>query len=342
MLSIVDLRSDTLTKPTKAMQKAMFEAEVGDDVFGEDPTVNQLEAKVADLFGKEAALFCPSGTQTNQIAIRVHTQPGDEVICDTDSHIYRFEGGGISYNSLVSVRLINGNRGRITATDVLKNINPDNIHHPRTRLVSLENTSNKGGGSCYHFDEILKIKDVCDKINLKLHLDGARLFNALRVKGENPKQYGKIFDSISICFSKGLGAPVGSVLIGSQKFINEARRVRKVFGGAMRQSGFLAAACIYALDNHVERLDEDHIKAKAIANILKACNYVREVIEPESNIIIFKLTDHLTNDMFLSELAKKNIKAIGFGSQQIRIVTHLDISKEMVKYTCEILKGLIF
>jgi len=341
-MKLIDLRSDTFTKPTKPMLQAMFNAEVGDDVFGEDPTVNKLEEKTAELFGKESAMFCPSGTQSNQIAIRVHTNPGDEVICDIDSHIYRFEGGGIAYNSSTSVRLINGNRGRITARDVYENINPADIHHPRTRLVSIENTSNKGGGSCYNFDEIIKIRKACNENNLKLHLDGARLFNALSVSGKSTRQYGKVFDSISICFSKGLGAPIGSILIGSHKFISEARRVRKVFGGAMRQAGYLAAACIYALNNHTERLGEDHKNAKEIAQTLKDCHYVQEVFEPETNIIIFKLKDNVSNENFLSELEKSNIKAIGFGPQHIRMVTHLDITKDMINYALNALKELKF
>lgn len=341
-MKIADLRSDTFTKPSKPMLESMFQAEVGDDVFGEDPTVNKLESKIASLFGMEAAIYCPSGTQTNQIGIRVHTNPGDEVICDTDSHIYRFEGGGISYNSLVSVRLVNGDRGRITAKDIYENINPENIHQPRTTLVSLENTSNKGGGSCYNFDEILKIKKACTENNLKLHLDGARLFNALAVSGETPKQYGEVFDSISICFSKGLGTPVGSILLGTKDFIFEARRVRKVFGGAMRQSGFLAAACIYALDHNIERLVEDHKKTKVIADTLKECDYVSSVFEPETNILIFKLIDAVSNELFLSELEKHNIKAIGFGPKQIRMVTHLDFTDEMLNHTIKSLKELKF
>jgi len=341
-MKIADLRSDTFTKPSKRMLEAMFNAEVGDDVFGEDPTVNKLEDKISALFGMEAAIYCPSGTQTNQIAIRVHTNPGDEVICDTDSHIYRFEGGGISYNSLVSARLIDGDRGRITAKDVYENINPESIHQPRTTLVSLENTSNKGGGSCYDFNEILKIRKACTENNIKLHLDGARLFNALAESNETPKQYGEVFDSISICFSKGLGTPVGSVLLGTKDFIFEARRVRKVFGGAMRQSGFLAAACIYALDHNIDRLVEDHKKTKAIAETLKSCNYVKSVFEPETNILIFKLIDSVTNQMFLNELDKHNIKAMGFGPQHIRMVTHLDFTDEMLNHTIKSLKELNF
>ena len=341
-MSYIDLRSDTFTKPTKPMLEAMFKAEVGDDVFGEDPTVNQLEEKIAGIFGKEAAIYCPSGTQTNQIAINVHTKPADEVICDTDSHVYRFEGGGIAFNSLASVRLVQGDRGRITAKQVYDNVNPFDIHKPKSSLVSLENTSNKGGGSCYDFQEILKIKEVCNEFNLRLHLDGARIFNALRVTKETPRQYGEVFDSISICFSKGLGAPVGSTLVGSKNFIDRARHVRKLFGGAMRQAGYLAAACIYALDNHIERLDDDHRRAKAICDKLKQQSYIDHVFEAETNILIFKLKDGITNEVFLSALEKENIKAIGFGPQHIRMVTHLDFTEEMLEQTLIVLDKLRF
>ncbi|HAO46456.1 MAG TPA: threonine aldolase, partial [Chitinophagaceae bacterium] len=256
---IADLRSDTFTKPSQAMLEAMFRAQVGDDVFGEDPTINELENKMALMFGMEASIFCPSGTMTNQIAIKCHTQPGDEVICDKLSHIYQYASGGIAFNAGCSVRLLEGNCGRITATMVNESINNKyDVHKAYTSLVSLENTANRGGGSCYHFEEFAAIKKVCIENDLKLHLDGARVFNAIVAKGEKPADYGKVFDSISVCLSKGLGAPVGSVLIGSKQFITKARRIRKIFGGGMRQAGSLAAACIYAVDNNIERLAEDH------------------------------------------------------------------------------------
>ena len=269
---MIDLRSDTVTRPTPEMLQAMFSASVGDDVLKDDPTVNALEEKIATLFGMEAAIFCPSGTMSNQIAIKVHTRPGDEVICHKLSHVYYYEGGGIAFNSGSSVCLLEGDHGRITAEDVEAHINPDDIHRPQTRLISVENTMNKGGGAIYDFNELKKIGDVCKRHGLGYHLDGARLFNALVETKESPKQYGELFDSISICLSKGLGAPVGSLLLGSKAFIKQASRMRKVMGGGMRQSGFLAAAGIYALDNNIERLKEDHLRARLIGEELK--NYL--------------------------------------------------------------------
>jgi len=245
----LDLRSDTLTKPSAGMREAMYAAPLGDDVFGEDPTVNALEEKIAALFGKEAALFCPSGTMTNQIAIRLHTGPQKEVICHQHSHIYLYEGGGIMANSMASVKLLTGDLGKITASQVAESINPDDVHAPETTLVSIENTMNKGGGSIYTLDEVRPIQALCQERGLKLHLDGARLFNALVETGDAPAEWGNLFDTISICLSKGLGCPIGSVLLGSKVGINRARKVRKVFGGGMRQAGFLAAAGIYALDH---------------------------------------------------------------------------------------------
>ena len=242
-----ELRSDTFTKPTPNMLTAMMNAAVGDDVFGEDPSINALEQMAANMFGMEAALFCPSGTMTNQIAINVHTQPGDEVICEEGSHIYFYEGGGIGKNSGCQARLIKGNRGQITAAQIAEVINPDDVHRARTRLVSLENTCNRGGGSCYNLNEIAEIQNLCNAHGLSLHLDGARLMNAIVAQNEDPLTYGKLFHSISLCLSKGLGAPVGSVLLGSKEFIKEARRVRKVMGGGMRQAGVIAAAGLVAL-----------------------------------------------------------------------------------------------
>ncbi len=263
---IIDFRSDTVTKPGAGMMEAMMKAKVGDDVFGEDPSINELETMTAAMFGMEAALYCPSGTMTNQIAIKCHTQPGDEVICDESSHVYQYEGGGIAFNSGASVKLLNGDKGRITAEQVLAAIQPDDAHRPHTSLVSLENTSNRGGGSCYDLEEIKKIKAVCAEKKLAFHLDGARLWNALVAKNETPKQYGEAFDSISVCLSKSLGCPVGSLLLGKKDLVKKARRIRKVFGGGMRQAGFLAAAGIYALQNNIERLSEDHKHAKQIAD----------------------------------------------------------------------------
>ena len=337
---MIELRSDTFTKPTPAMLQAMFEASVGDDVFKEDPTVNELQDMLAKKFGMEAGLFCPSGTMTNQIAIKCHTQPGGEVICEKMSHVYIYEGGGIAFNSGCQVKSIEGNHGRITARQVLESINPDDIHKAKTQLVSLENTANRGGGSCYDFNDIQEIKAVCLQNNLKLHLDGARLFNALVAKKENPKKYGDIFDSISICLSKGLGAPVGSVLLGDKDFIEKARRVRKVFGGGMRQAGYLAAAGIFALENHIERLALDHLHAKQIADMLAKKDFVGEMMPVETNIIIFEVKGNYTAKS-LTEIFKKNdILASAISSSQIRMVLHLDVSDEMVKKIISVIESL--
>jgi threonine aldolase len=340
MIKIIDLRSDTVTRPGKEMLDFMFKAEVGDDVFGDDPTVLFLEDKMAEMFEKEGALFCPSGTMANQIAMKAHTQPGDEIICDNTSHVYNYEGGGIAVNSGCSVRLIKGDRGRLKPEQIHENINPDNVHYPRTKLVVAENTSNKGGGSIYDFNDLIGISKICRENNLLLHLDGARLFNALVETGEKTEDYGKIFDSISICFSKGLGAPIGSILIGSQDFIYKARRIRKVFGGGMRQVGFLAAAAIYAVEHNIQRLKDDHRRAKELGSFLNSVSYVGEVMPVQTNIIIFNLNERYTRDEFLRLLEEKGILAVGFGPQQIRMVTHLDYTDNMLSGTIKILKGL--
>jgi threonine aldolase len=336
----IDFRSDTVTKPTKEMQEAMCKARVGDDVFAEDPSINELEEKAAGIFRMESALFCPSGTMTNQIAIKVHTQPGDEVVCDQNSHVYQYEGGGIAYNSGASVRLLIGNRGRITAQQVSESVNPDDVHKAHTSLVVLENTSNKGGGSCYEINDIQEIKNICLKNNLSLHLDGARLFNALIYKNQLAGDYGKIFDSISICLSKGLGCPVGSVLIGKKEFMKRARRVRKVMGGGMRQAGSLAAAGIYALDNHVNRLATDHQHAKQLEEALKNHSKIESVMPVETNIILFTVKNSISAVDFTEKLKEKGILCFITGHQQIRWVTHLDISPAMINRTLEILKHL--
>jgi threonine aldolase len=323
------------------MLDAMMHAPVGDDVFGEDPTINELESKAANLFSMEAAIFCPSGTMTNQVGIKCHTQPGDEVICDKLSHIYQYEGGGMAFNSGCSVKLLNGNYGRITAQMVSESVNNRNdAHKAYSSLVSLENTANRGGGSCYDFEEFCRIKRTCIENNLKLHLDGARLFNAIVAKKEDPKEYGKIFDSISICLSKGLGAPVGSILIGTKDLIAKARRIRKVFGGGMRQAGYLAAAGIYALDNHVERLKEDHHHAKVLANALSAKDFTGEIFPVETNIIIFEVRGRFTAQQFAAKMKENNTLTIAISPLQVRIVTHLDITADMVERTVEIIKHL--
>lgn len=320
---LIDLRSDTLTRPTAGMKDAMFAAPVGDDVFGEDPTVNALEEKIAGLFGMESAIFCPSGTMTNQIAIRLHTRPQTEVICHQYSHIYLYEGGGIMSNSLASVKLLTGDLGKITASQIAESINPDDVHAPETTLVSLENTMNKGGGSIYTLDEIKPIQSLCTEKGLKLHLDGARLFNALVETGESPSDWGANFDTISICLSKGLGCPIGSVLLGTKSDMRRARKVRKVFGGGMRQAGILAAAGIYALDHQIDRLKEDHARARALGEMLINLPVVSEILPVATNIVIARLED-ISPEEFLKKLAEKNIKAVKFGKDLVRLVTHLD------------------
>lgn len=323
----IDLRSDTLTQPTSGMKEAMFAAPLGDDVFGEDPTVNALEEKMAVLFGKEAALFCPSGTMTNQIAIRLHTGPQKEVICHQYSHIYLYEGGGIMANSLASVKLLSGELGKITAAQIRESINPDDVHAPETSLVSLENTMNKGGGSIYTLDEVRPIHALCQEKGLKLHLDGARLFNALVETGDAPADWGKLFDTISICLSKGLGCPIGSVLLGSKVDIKRARKVRKVFGGGMRQAGFLAAAGIYALDHQVARLKQDHLRARYLGEFLIKAPHVAEVLPVPTNIVIARL-EGISPEAYLQELNRKGIKGVKFGKDLVRFVTHLDFGDE--------------
>ena len=337
---MINFRSDTFTKPSPLMLEAMFKAEVGDDVFGEDPTVNQLEALAAGIFGKENALFCPSGTMTNQIAIKCHTQPGDEVICDKLSHVYIYEGGGIAFNSGCQVKTIEGDRGRITAEQVLDSINPDDIHKAVTRLVSLENTANRGGGSCYKMTDFQNIKEACLKNNLRLHLDGARVFNAIVENKENPKDYGEIFDSISVCLSKGLGAPVGSVLLGSKEFIQKARRIRKVFGGGMRQAGYMAAAGIFALQNNIDRLKSDHLNAKNIAAALLKKPFTGKMMPVETNIIIFEVKGNYTAKSLAEVFAKNGISVMEISGTQIRMVLHLDITEQMMKETIKVIEGL--
>ncbi len=323
------------------MLEAMFKAQVGDDVFGEDPSVNRLEAMAAGMFGMEAALFCPSGTMTNQIAIKCHTQPGDEVICDKVSHVYIYEGGGIAFNSGSQVKPIDGDRGRITAGQVEEAINPDDVHKARTRLVSLENTANRGGGSCYDFIEIQHIKEICSKNNLSFHLDGARLWNALVAKNESPKQYGEIFDSISICLSKGMGTPVGSLLLGRQAFIKQARRVRKVFGGGMRQAGYIAAAGIYALENNIARLAEDHDHARQIAEALDKKEFIGNIMPVETNILIFEVKGNYDSAKgFCDKLKQQDILCLPISQTQVRMVTHLDFTKEMLNRLLQVIVSM--
>ena len=337
----INLISDTVTTPTKGMLAAMMSAKVGDDVFKEDATVNALEEKTAALFGMEAALFFPSGTMANQTAIKVHTQPGEQLICDHYAHIFNYEGGGVSFNSGVSCKLIAGHRGMITAKQVKAAINPPDFYHsPLTTLVCLENTTNKGGGAIWDINEMKAIKEVCTSNGLKFHLDGARIWNALAVTGEDPKLYGNLFDSISVCLSKGLGCPVGSVLLGSKDFIAKALRVRKVFGGGMRQAGFLAAAGIYALDHHRERLKEDNKKAKEIEAILSKKDFISSVSPVDTNIIIFELKESVLDaQAFMDKMNENNIRLISMGSGKLRLVTHLNYTDEMHSRLLSILNG---
>lgn len=336
----IDFRSDTVTQPTIEMKEAMMSAPLGDDVFADDPSVNDLERKVAAMFGMDAALFCPSGTMTNQIAIKVHTSPGDEVICDKLAHIYNYEGGGIAFNSSCSVKLLHGNRGRFTSADVLEAINPDDPHFPISRLVSIENTCNKGGGSIWDMNELVNVSQTCKTQGLQLHLDGARLFNALIVSGVSTTAIGANFNSISICMSKGLGCPVGSLLVGEKDFIHKSRRVRKVFGGGMRQSGMLAAACSYALDHHINRLAEDHQLAKDLAGMLQHQTWVKEVVEPDTNIVVVELQQATQQDYILTQLAENGILAVGFGKGKIRFVTHLDLNQNDLNLCRERFKNI--
>lgn len=334
----IELRSDTFTKPTPEMKAAMLAAPVGDDVFGEDPTINLLQEKAAELFGAEAALFCASGTMTNQIALNVHSRPGDEAICHQFAHIYNYEGGGMMFNSGLSAKLIGDESGLQTAAQVEAAINnPDDVHAARTSIVAVENTSNKGGGVCYNFSALREMGEVARQNNLAYHLDGARLFNALVKNNENPKDYGQLFDSISICLSKGLGCPVGSLLLGSRDFIREAKFVRKRFGGGWRQAGILAAAGIYALDNHINRLTEDHAKANKLAACLRQQDYVEKVMPVETNIVIFKLKDESKSSTFIKNMADENIHLVGMGPGRLRMVTHLDVSDQQINRVCEVL-----
>lgn len=338
---MIDYRSDTITRPSPEMLQAMMAAKVGDDVFGEDPTVNELEAKIAQMLGKEAALFCPSGTMSNQLAVNAHTHPGDEIILSSIAHIYYYEGGGIARNSGVSACLLQGDRGRFTAEDVLEHINPtDDVHRPITRMVAVENTMNKGGGAIWDLDEIKKISAVCRENGLKFHMDGARLFNAVAETGIPVLDYAQEFDSVSICLSKGLGCPVGSLLVGNKELIKRAHRVRKVWGGGMRQIGYLAAAGIYALDHHIERLADDNQKAKRLGEVLQHLPFVESVLGVESNIVIFNLKPEVAVADVLAKLEENHVYGFGIGKGQVRLVTHLDITDQMLEETIQILESI--
>jgi threonine aldolase len=340
---IVDLRSDTVTQPTSAMREAMMSAEIGDDVFGEDPSIIALEKKCANLLGMEAAVFCPSGTMTNQIGIHILTHPYEEIICYKGAHIYRYEGGGLAGNSQLSVRLLEGNRGRLTVDEIQSNINnAADVHQPVTSLIALENTVVREAGSYYQLSQIESIYKFAKPAGIKMHLDGARLFNALTETGEQSSDYGKYFDTISICLSKGLGAPVGSVILCKKELENKARRMRKAFGGGMRQAGFLAAAGIYALDNHIVRLKDDHARAKTLGETLKELSWIKSIMPIDTNVIIFTVADSLTPEIVLQKLSENQIKAVKFGAQEIRMVTHLDFTDALMEYTIDIIKKLSF
>ncbi|MFT4526723.1 MAG: threonine aldolase [Bacteroidia bacterium] len=328
---MIDLRSDTVTKPSSKMLEAMASAELGDDVFQEDPTVNLLEKSLANRFGMEAGLFCPSGTMTNQIAVMVHTNPGDEVICDVNCHVNYYEQGGMSRNAGVAVNAIDGNRGVFDAETVREKLRPIDVHFPSTKLVLAENTCNRGGGKVFPYKNLKEIRDLCSDHDLKFHLDGARLYNAIVASGISEAQYGRLFDSISICLSKGLGCPAGSVLLGNEQFIYQARRVRKVLGGGMRQAGILAAAGLYAIENNVERLEKDHVRAKSVAETLKSCRFVDSVLEPETNILVFKVNNELDANQVVVTLKENEIGCFMVGNNSIRFVFHLDISETDMK-----------
>jgi threonine aldolase len=336
----IDLRSDTVTKPSEGMLNAMMQAKVGDDVFGDDPEINQLQQNTANYFGMEAGLFFPSGTMANQVAIKTHTQPGDEVICDSTAHVYRYEGGGIATNSGASVRLLQGVRGIFSAEEITQNINSDDVHFPRTSLLVVENTVNKGGGICWNETQLDSVSETGKSHGLAVHLDGARLWNALVYTGQDPLKYGKWFDSISVCFSKGMGCPVGSVLLGTQSFINQAKRHRKRFGGGMRQAGFLAAAASYALENNIARLALDHQKAKHLESVLKELSWVEEIMPVETNIVLFKMSSLEKALEMVTNLKQQNVLAVSTGGGWIRFVTHLDISEENINELSGILKSL--
>lgn len=329
----IDLISDTVTKPGKEMLKVMMNAEVGDDVFKSDPTVIKLQEKVSEMFGMEDALFFPSGTMANQTAIKILTQPGDKMYCDKWAHVYNYEGGGAAFNAGVTSHLIDGDRGTFTANQLNGAVTSgrSDIHVPYSKLVAIENTTNKGGGACWDFEELIKIRAICSSNDLALHLDGARLFNALIAKNESPEQYGGLFDTISICLSKGLGAPIGSVLLGSKNHIEKALRVRKLFGGAMRQAGYLAAAGIYALDNNVDRLAIDHTRAQILGNALHKCALVKSVEPIETNIVIFNVIDSINEQDFICRLSDAGIDLISMGQGKLRMVTHLDFTEDMLE-----------
>jgi len=339
---MIDLRSDTVTRPTPGMLAAMLAATVGDDVFGEDPTVIELERRVAALFGHEAGLFVPSGTMSNQIAVRIHCRPQDEVLLEATSHIYLWEAGGPAALSGVTCRTLNGRYGRLDLTDFEGQVRPNDLHCVRTRLVCLENTHNRGGGTIYPLESTRRITDWARRNGLATHLDGARIWNAIAATGVAAEQWGRLFDTVSVCFSKGLGAPVGSALLGPKDLIAEARRVRKLFGGAMRQVGILAAACLYALDHHLDRLAEDHENARLIADAVREVPGLTLVPpEVETNLVWFEVSPRWGSARDLAERLKaEGILVAALGANVVRVVTHLDVSREQCRRAASIIRGL--
>ena len=338
---IVDLRSDTVTVPTKKMLESMMDSKVGDDVYGEDPTVNLLQAKVASMFGKDVGMFFPSGTMANQTAIKLHTNPGEQIICDKYSHIYNYEGGGASFNSGVSFNLIDGDRGMFNSKQAADSINPKDFYHsPLSSLIAVENTTNKGGGACWDINELKKIQKVAKLNELGMHLDGARIWNAMVYKEHNPLDIGGVFDTISVCLSKGLGCPIGSVLIGDNEIMSNALRIRKILGGGMRQAGYLASAGIFALDNNINRLSEDHQRAHEIGEVLAKSKYVKSVEKIETNIVIFELNKEINEKSFIDKLNSLNIKLISMGSNKLRLVTHINYTNIHHDYFLSSIKSL--
>jgi threonine aldolase len=340
---LIDLRSDTVTRPTPAMRAAMHAAEVGDDVFHEDPTVIGLEERVADLLGKEAALFVPSGTMSNQICVKLHTQPGDELLCDVNCHIYNYEAGGPALLSGVTCRTLDGDYGILDVTQLEDKIRPDDEHQVRTRLVCLENTHNRGGGRVYPIEKIQAIREWAHKQGLILHLDGARLWNAVVATGISAKQWARLFDSVSVCFSKGLGAPVGSALAGPREFVARGRRIRKLFGGGMRQAGVLAAAALHALEHHVERLAEDHRHAQMIARaIADTHGLTLTPPEVETNLIWFQVDRELgTAREVATALRERGVLVHAAGPQRLRACTHLDVSAAQAERAAELIRRTV-
>lgn len=328
---IADLRSDTVTRPTPEMLEAMMSAPVGDDVFGDDPTVNKLESLAAEMLGMEAAVYCPSGTMSNQIGISILTRPFEEIICYKGAHIYRYEGGGLAGNSHLSVRLVDGNRGKISPMELRSNLNvKTDPHQPITSLVAMENSVVREAGSCYTMEEMKAVAVEARHHGLRVHLDGARLFNALVATGDNAREVGTLVDTVSICLSKGLGAPIGSILLCSKALEPMARRRRKSLGGGMRQAGYLAAAGIYALQHNVGRLAEDHRRAQNLAGVLQSCSWVKSMMPVDTNIIILELTDGLEPSAVLGQLEINGVRAVAFGPRHLRLVTHLDIHDKHV------------